>query len=165
MKEDTQIISTTYTQSKRLRRVSGSDRLRDAGDLAARADDLRAGRVAHEGDILVFPLGTLPDLDLATTTEDTHSHSGEQVVRRVGVVVHTTVEDGGSVLANAGRDHGLSTRVVLDEVGNIVNNTGNSNESAAVLGLLLILVPVDDGQLLKRYTPVERGALLVELLL
>lgn len=83
----------------------------------------------------------------------------------VGVVVDTTVEDGGGVLANGGRDEGLATRVVFDEVGHIVNNTGNSNEGLAVLGLGGEVVPADNGELLERSTPVEGGTLLVELLL
>jgi len=81
------------------------------------------------------------------------------------VVVDTTVENGGCVLSNTGRDESLSTRVVLDEVGNIVDNTSNSDESAAVLGFGLVIIPVDDRQLLERNTPVESLSLLVELLL
>lgn len=81
------------------------------------------------------------------------------------MVVDTTVENGGCVLSNTGRDESLSTRVVLDEVGNIVDNTSNSDESAAVLGFGLVIIPVDDRQLLERNTPVESLSLLVELLL
>ncbi len=81
------------------------------------------------------------------------------------MVVDTTVEDGGCVLSNTGRDESLSTGVVLDKVGNIVDNTSNSDESAAVLGFSLVIIPVDDWQLLKRNTPVESLSLLVELLL
>lgn len=81
------------------------------------------------------------------------------------MVVDTTVEDGSCVLSNTGRDKSLSTRVVLDEVGNIVDNTSNSDESAAILGFGLVIIPVDDWQLLKRNTPVKSLSLLVELLL
>ena len=81
------------------------------------------------------------------------------------MVVDTTVENGGCVLSNTGRDESLSTRVILDEVGNIVDNTSNSDESAAVLGFGLVIIPVDDRQLLERNTPVESLSLLVELLL
>lgn len=83
----------------------------------------------------------------------------------VGVIVDTTVEDSGSVLSDTRSDECLSTRVVLDEVAHIVNNTGDSHESAAVLGFGLVGVPVDDGELLERNTPVESLSLLVELLL
>lgn len=83
----------------------------------------------------------------------------------VGVEVDTAVEDGSGVLADGGGDEGLATGVVLDEVGNVVDNTGDGNEGLAVLGLRDEVVPVDDGELLEGSTPVEGGALLVELLL
>ena len=81
------------------------------------------------------------------------------------MVVDTTVEHSGGVLANTGSDEGLSTWVVLDEVTNIVDNTGNGNKSATVLSLGLVVVPRDDWELLKWNTPIKSGALLVELLL
>ena len=83
----------------------------------------------------------------------------------VGVVVYTTVEHGGGVLANSGADHSLTTGVVLDEVGHIVNNTSNSNEAAAVLGLLNIVVPLQHRELVEGSTPVKISTLAVELLL
>jgi len=46
-----------------------------------------------------------------------------------------------------------------------VDNTSNSDETTSVLGLLLVLVPVDDWELLKWDTPIEGASLLVELLL
>lgn len=55
--------------------------------------------------------------------------------------------------------------MVLDEVGNIMNNTSDRNEATAVLGLIDVLVPRDHGKLLQRDTPVEFSSLLVELLL
>jgi len=81
------------------------------------------------------------------------------------VIVDTSVEDGSGVLSDARADKGLSTRVVLDEVGYIVYNACNCNESSAVLGFGLIGVPVDDWKLFKRNTPVESLSLLVKLLL
>lgn len=81
------------------------------------------------------------------------------------MVVDATVEHGGCVLANAGVDHGFATGVILDEVGNVVDNTSNSDEAAAVLGLLDIFVPFHDWELLERNTPVEFGTALVDLLL
>lgn len=86
-------------------------------------------------------------------------------MRCVGVVVDATVEDCRGILANTGVDQCLATRVVLDEIANVVNDTGNSNKGTAILGLLHVVVPADDRELLKRNTPVESGALLVELLL
>lgn len=55
--------------------------------------------------------------------------------------------------------------MVLDEVGKIVNDTGDGNESLSVGGLLLVLVEGHDGKLLKRNTPVEGSTELVELFL
>ena len=55
--------------------------------------------------------------------------------------------------------------VVVDEVGDIVNNTSDSNQATAVLSLVHVVVPLHDGKLLKRNTPVKLGALLVKLLL
>lgn len=55
--------------------------------------------------------------------------------------------------------------MVLDEVGNVVDYTGDGHKSLAVLGLLDKIVPVNDGELLEWETPVKLGALLVELLL
>lgn len=121
--------------------------------------------VLDDVDLLVLFLGTLPDFNLASTTDDTHPHGGEQVVGSVGVEVDTTVEHGSSVLANAALDQGLASRVLVDEVGNVVYNTGDSDQATAVLSLLDIVVPLDDRELLKGYTPVELGALLVNLLL
>ena len=83
----------------------------------------------------------------------------------VGVVVDTTVEDGSCILSNSGADQSLSTGVLLDEVCDIMNNTGDGNKSSAVLGLGLVAVPVDDGELFERNAPVESLPLLVELLL
>lgn len=83
----------------------------------------------------------------------------------IGVEVDTAVEHGSSIFTDATLDQGLATGVLADEVGNIVNNTSNGDQTAAVLSLLNIIIPLNDGQLLKRYTPVELGALLVDLLL
>lgn len=108
---------------------------------------------------------SLPDLNLTATTKDTNAHSRQQVVGGIRVLVDTTVEDCSSILANGRRDESLATRVVLDEVGHVVDNTGNSNEALAILGLSNVIIPVNNGELLKRYTPIKLRSLLVELLL
>lgn len=84
---------------------------------------------------------------------------------RVGVKVDASVEDGGGVLADSGRDQSLATGVVLDEVGHVVDHTGHRHQSLPVLGLGDVVIPVDDGELVEGSTPVELGSLLVELLL
>lgn len=83
----------------------------------------------------------------------------------VGVQINAAVEYGGSILTDGGRNERLTTWMVLDEVGDIVNDTGDRNESLAILRLLNEIIPVDNRKLFKRHTPVEPGALLVELLL
>jgi len=81
--------------------VGGSDGLGNASDLAASTNDLLASSVANKRDVLVLSLCLLPDLNLTTASEDTNTHSGEEVVCGIGVVVNTAVEDGGGILANS----------------------------------------------------------------
>lgn len=139
--------------------------LLDLGDLIARANDEVSSVVLDVVDVLVFPLSALPDLDFAAATNDTDSHGGEQVVGSVGMGVDAAVEDGRGVLAETALDHGFSTRVLVDEVGHIVNDTGNRNETATLVDLLDVVVPLNDGKLIERNTPVKLRTLLVELLL
>lgn len=124
-----------------------------------------AGRVDDGGNVLVLGLGALPDLDLAAAAEDTDSHGGEEVVGGVGVVVHAAVEDGGGVLADGRVDESLATGVVGDELADVVDDTGDGDPGLALLGLGNEVVPADDGEVLEGGAPVERRALLVELLL
>ena len=84
---------------------------------------------------------------------------------RVGVVIDTSVKDSSGILSDARSDESLSTRMILDEVCYIVDNTSDGDESATVLGFGLICIPVDDGELLEGNAPVESLSLLVELLL
>jgi hypothetical protein len=139
--------------------------LRNLGDLVASPDDWVALVILGHVDLLVLLLGTLPDLDLASSTNDTYPHSREQVVGGVGVEVHTTIEHGSGVLANTTLDQGLASRVLVDEIGDIVDNTGDSDQATAVLGLFNVVVPLDDRELVERNTPVKLSALLVNLLL
>lgn len=84
----------------------------------------------------------------------------------IGVVVDTTVEHGSSILANGRVDERLATGMIGDELANIVNDTSDSNPGLAIdLGLGDVVVPADNGEVLKRNTPVKSGALLVKLLL
>lgn len=148
-----------------LGRAGAEHRLCDLGNLVTSPDYWVALFVLDDVDLLVLLLGTLPDLNLAPTADDTHPHGGQQVVSGVGVEVDTTVKHGSSVLADTALDEGLATGVLVDEVGDVVNNTGDSDQTAAVLGLLNVVVPLNDGELLKRNAPVELSALLVDLLL
>jgi hypothetical protein len=83
----------------------------------------------------------------------------------VGVEVDTTVEHGSGILSDTALDESLATGVLSDEVGNIVDNTSDGDQTTAVLSLLNVVVPFDNRELVERYTPVELGALLVDLLL
>ena len=117
--------------------VGRRDGLRYACYLAPGADDLLAGGVADEGDVLVLALSALPDLDLAATAQDAYALGGEEIVRGVGVVVDTAVEHRGGVLADARGDEGATSRVLLDEVGDVVDNARDGDQGTAILGLLL----------------------------
>lgn len=81
------------------------------------------------------------------------------------MVVHTTIEDSGGVLADGGGDERLAAGVVLDEVCDVVDDAGHCDQGLAVLGLGHEVVPSDDGELLKGNAPVKLGTLGIELLL
>jgi hypothetical protein len=149
----------------RLCRARADNGLLDLGDLVAGTNDGVTSLILGVTNVLVLTLGTLPDLDLAATTDDTNPHGGEEVVGSVRVEVDTTVEHGSSILADAALDQSPATGVLVDEVGDIVDNTGNSDQTAAVLSLLNVVVPLNNRELLKGNTPVELGALLIDLLL
>lgn len=83
----------------------------------------------------------------------------------VAVHVHATVEHGSSILAETAANHGFTTGVVVDKVRYIVHNTCHSDEGATILGLVHVVVPLENRELLQRYAPVELRTLLVELLL
>ena len=131
-------------RAKNSRGSGGGDGLCDLGHLVAGADDLLTLTVLVELHVLVLPLCSLPDLDFAATADDTDSHGGEEVVGGVGVHVDSTVEHGGGIFADAAVDHGLASRMLLDEVCDVVNHTGNGDETAAILCLVLEVVPFHD---------------------
>jgi hypothetical protein len=115
--------------------------------------------------IFGLALGTLPDLNFHTASDDTDSHSGQHIVCCVGVVVHTAVEHCSSVFADTRLDHSTATRMVFDEAGDIVDNTSDGHKTTAVLRLVNVIVPFHDRELLERDTPIKSLALLIELLL
>ena len=133
---------------------SGGDGLRDLGDLVAGADDFLPLTVLVELHVFILPLCSLPNLDLAATADDADSHRREEIVGGVGVHVDASVEHGGGVLADAAVDHGLASRVLLDEFCDIVNHARDGDQAAAVLRLVLKVVPFHDWQCVERYTPV-----------
>jgi hypothetical protein len=146
-------------------RASSDDGLLDLGDLVPRPEDRVASTVLDELRVFVLHLGPLPDLNLAATTDNTNTHRREQVVGTIAVEIYTAVEHGGGVLAETTLDERPATGVLADERCDIVNNSSNSDKATAILDLLNIVVPLDDGELVKRHTPVKLLALLVKLLL
>ena len=145
--------------------TSSCNGLGDLGDLVASADDLLALTILVELDIFVLSLSALPDLDFASAADNAYSHCGEKVMSSVRVHVDTSVEHLSSVFADAGGNHGTTSRMLLNESGNVVDNACYGDEASAVLGLILEVVPFHDRQGLERNTPVQLRALLIELLL
>src|ERR1700760_4123242 len=119
-----------------------------------------------DGNAAVFlGLGTLPDLNLHTATNDTNTHCAEKVVCGVGVIVHTAIEHTRSVLANTTGNQCLATRVIGNETRNIVNDTGNGNKSTPIfVGLFLEVIPFHHWELFERKAPVKLRTCLIQLL-
>lgn len=70
----------------------GSYRLTDLHGLIASPNDPLALIVFEVRDVLVLPLYTLPDLYLAATMNNTHSHRRKQVMCGIGMHVNASVE-------------------------------------------------------------------------
>lgn len=143
---------------------SGVRKLRNYTNLLASTNDAVALAILDLQSTIDLLL-TFPDLHLHTSTYDTHTQGGEDVCGSVGVTVDSAVEHGSSILANTSVDHGTTTRVLGHELGDIVDNTGNTDERTTVLALVDVVIPFHDGEVVERNTPVKCGALLVELLL
>lgn len=148
-------------QEERSSRARRLRRLHDLRRLVARPNDLRPRAVVHVLHVLILPLRALPDLDLAAAADDAHPHRTQQIMRGVGVHVHAAVEHGRGVLSDAAADHGFASGVVLDELRDVVDHARDGDEAAPVLGLVDVVVPLDDGELVEGHAPVEPRALLV----
>lgn len=109
-------------------------------------------------------MGLLPDLDLASTAHNTHTHGRKEVVGSIVMVVDTTVEYSGTILTNSGFDQNTSTRVTVDEISDIVDDTRDDNE-VTLLGSLTELIEFNHRKLVDRNTPVKTVTPSVELLL
>lgn len=79
--------------------------------------------------------------------------------------IHTAVEHSSGIFSNGRGNQGLATWVVFNEVAHIVDDTGDGDQSLAVLGLLDEVIPVNDRKLLQWHTPVKLAPLLIKLLL
>lgn len=148
-----------------LGRAGGGHGLGDLRDLVTSPNNFVALVVLRVLNFLVLLLCPLPNLDLATATNDTNTHSREKVMGRVGVHIDPTVEHSGGVFTDAGADHGLSSRVRRNESGNVMDNTSHSNEATAILRLVLEVVPFHNGEGIEWNTPVKFGTLLIKLFL
>lgn len=93
-----------------------------------------------------------------------NSHGGQQVVSSIRVLVNSTVESLSGVLTQRGVDQSSSTRVFLDEVLDVVDNTGDDDKTL-LLGDLVEVRTVPDWQLLDGSTPVQLLLHSVQLLL
>lgn len=121
--------------------------------------------------IIIIPnhLGTLlrahlPDLNLAASADDPNPVLGQQVTRRVRVVIHAPVEHGRGVLADGGRDERLAARVLAGKVGHVMHEAGDGYQGAG-LRFLEEVVPLHQGQDGERLAPVEDAELSVQPLL
>lgn len=72
----------------------------------------------------------------------------------IAVRVHTTVEHGGSILADTLAYHDLSPLMIFNEIGNIVDDNGDSDDIAALPSLFNMIIPFLDWQLIQRNLPV-----------
>lgn len=148
-----------------LRCISCSNRFRDLRHLRPRPHDPIPIFIPHRLHLLILLLCSLPNFHLTAATDDPNPHRRQQIVRCVGMVVHPAVKHGSGILADTGVDHRFTARVVLDEIRDVMDDTGNGDETAAVLSLVDVVVPFNDGELLERDAPVELRAALVDFLL
>ena len=81
------------------------------------------------------------------------------------MTVDSTIEHGSGILADTRVDHCTTTGVLAEERGDIVDDTSNADKGTAVFALVNVIIPLHDGELVKRNAPVEGGSFLVELLL
>ena len=76
----------------------------------------------------------------------------------------TSIESTGHILANTTADQGDSTRMILDECTDIVDDTSDEDQWSC-LGLFLKLFELHDGQPVEGDSPVEFCTPLIEFLL
>lgn len=100
----------------------------------------------------------LPDLNLAAAADDADPVLGQQVARRVGVVIHAAVEHGGGILADGGRDKSLAAGVHAGEIRHVVHEAGDGDQGAG-LRLLDEFLPLHEGQDGERLAPVQDAKL------
>lgn len=95
----------------------------------------------------------LPDLDLTAPADDADAVLGQQVARRVRVVVHAAVEHGRRVLADGGRDERPPARVLARKVCHVVHEARDGDQGPGAR-LLEEVVPLHQGQDGEGFAPV-----------
>ena len=81
----------------------------------------------------------------------------------MSTVIKTTIEHGGSILANSTANQSLSSGVVHDKFTHVVHDTRNSDQRTSIHGLFFKVIPLDQWQLLKR--PLDLSVVPIEVLL
>jgi len=69
----------------------------------------------------------------------------EQIVSSVRMIIDTTEESGCRILANVLDQEMTTSRMFVEEIRDIVDETGNNNKRS-LLSLLLVAFPADDGK-------------------
>jgi len=93
-------------------------------------------------------------LELKTTVENTDTHHGEEVVRRVGMIIDTSEESSGRILADVLGQQVLATGVLLHERRDIMDKARDENQ-VALLCEGLEFAPIDDRQVVGALRPLE----------
>lgn len=94
--------------------------------------------VPHDGVVVVpYHLGALrgprlPDLDFAAAPEDADPVLGQQVARRVRVVVDAAVEHGRGVFADGGGDERFPAGVLVNKVCHVVHEPGHGDQRSGL---------------------------------
>jgi len=89
-----------------------------------------------------------------TAVEDTNPLHGKKVVSSIGMIINTTEKCCGCILADHLGNKVSASRMLIHEVGNIVNEPSNQNERSFGR-LLLVAIPRNNGELIAVRGPKE----------
>lgn len=116
---------------------------------------LAGATVRSRGLEVLDHLGVLLErLDFVTTLDHTDAELGQEVTSTVRVIVHATVKCRSRVLAKACLDEVTSSRVLIHELCDIVDEARDDDE-VALLRLFLELVPSENWQVVARRRPLD----------
>jgi len=77
------------------------------------------------------------------------------------MIVDSSEESGGGIFSEAGLDESSSSWVLIDEGGDVVNETGDDDELASLASFGEV-VPGEDGKIVRRLGPVDLIGLLLK---